>query len=42
MPTSLLENALIVEVASGSQILIQENMKDFVFEIEGKKFSVNL
>ncbi|KAI3685705.1 hypothetical protein L6452_34962 [Arctium lappa] len=42
MPTNSVENALVVEIANGEQVLIRDVLKDCTLSIEGKKFLINL
>ncbi|KAI3728937.1 hypothetical protein L6452_17582 [Arctium lappa] len=42
MPTSSLEEALVVEIANGSQVVICDVLKGCTLDVEGKKFSINL
>ncbi|XP_024974913.1 uncharacterized protein K02A2.6-like [Cynara cardunculus var. scolymus] len=41
-PPSTLEDALIIEIANGSQVLVHEIVRDCVLGIEGKEFRVDL
>ncbi|KAI3757641.1 hypothetical protein L6452_05184 [Arctium lappa] len=42
MPTTSLEDALVVEIADGSQVLIREVLKQCTLSIEGREFSIDL
>ncbi|KAI3685864.1 hypothetical protein L6452_35125 [Arctium lappa] len=42
MPTTSLEDALVVEIADGSQVLIRNVLKKCILGIEGKEFSIDL
>ncbi|KAI3746350.1 hypothetical protein L6452_08780 [Arctium lappa] len=42
MPTTSLEDALVVEIADGSQVLIHEVLKQCTLSIEGIEFSIDL
>ncbi|KAI3707652.1 hypothetical protein L6452_26279 [Arctium lappa] len=42
VPTSSLENAIVVELADGDQVVVRDVLKDCKLEIEGKEFPVNL
>ncbi|KAI3771935.1 hypothetical protein L6452_03107 [Arctium lappa] len=42
MPTTSLEDALVVEIADGSQVLIHEVLRQCTLSIEGKEFSIDL
>ncbi|XP_024986562.1 uncharacterized protein LOC112521804 [Cynara cardunculus var. scolymus] len=41
-PPSTLEDALIIEIANGSQVLVREIVRGYVLGIEGKEFWVDL
>ncbi|KAI3747327.1 hypothetical protein L6452_09781 [Arctium lappa] len=42
MSKSSLEDALVVELANGSQVVIRDIVRGCTFEFEGKKFPINL
>ncbi|KAI3716247.1 hypothetical protein L6452_23456 [Arctium lappa] len=42
MSMSMLENAVVVEIANGGQVLIRSILKDCMLELKGKKFPINL
>ncbi|KAI3715724.1 hypothetical protein L6452_22710 [Arctium lappa] len=42
MPTTSLEDALVVEIADGSQVLIRDVLKKCTLGIEGRDFSIDL
>ncbi|KAI3702884.1 hypothetical protein L6452_28637 [Arctium lappa] len=42
MSKSMLENAVVVEIANGGQVLIHNILKDCILELKGKKFPINL
>ncbi|KAI3718153.1 hypothetical protein L6452_19006 [Arctium lappa] len=42
MPTTSLEDALVVEIADGSQVLIHEVLRQCTLSIEGREFSIDL
>ncbi|KAI3771892.1 hypothetical protein L6452_03063 [Arctium lappa] len=42
MSMSMLENAVVVEIANGGQVLIRSILKDCILELKGKKFPINL
>ncbi|KAI3681175.1 hypothetical protein L6452_35960 [Arctium lappa] len=42
MPTTSLENALVVEIADGSQVLIRDVLKKCALGIEGREFPIDL
>ncbi|KAI3715505.1 hypothetical protein L6452_22489 [Arctium lappa] len=42
MPTTSLEDALVVEIADGSQVLIHDVLKQCTLSIEGIEFSIDL
>ncbi|KAI3669693.1 hypothetical protein L6452_41033 [Arctium lappa] len=42
MPTTSLEDALVVEIADGSQVLIHDVLKQCTLSIEGREFSIDL
>ncbi|KAI3745676.1 hypothetical protein L6452_08080 [Arctium lappa] len=42
MPTNSLENALVVEIANGSQVLIRDVLKKCALGIEGREFPIDL
>ncbi|KAI3684866.1 hypothetical protein L6452_34093 [Arctium lappa] len=42
MPTNSLENALVVEIANGSQVLIRDVLRECTLGIEGKEFLIKL
>ncbi|KAI3678392.1 hypothetical protein L6452_37682 [Arctium lappa] len=42
MPTTSLEDALVVEIADGSQVLIHEVLKQCTLSIEGREFPIDL
>ncbi|KAI3707648.1 hypothetical protein L6452_26275 [Arctium lappa] len=42
VPTSSLENGIVVELADDDQVVVRDVLKDCKLEIEGKEFPVNL
>ncbi|KAI3747092.1 hypothetical protein L6452_09537 [Arctium lappa] len=42
MSKSMLEIAVVVEIANGDQVLIHNILKDCILELKGKKFPINL
>ncbi|KAI3735710.1 hypothetical protein L6452_15220 [Arctium lappa] len=42
MPTTSLEDALVVEIADGSQVLVREVLKQCTLSIEGREFTIDL
>ncbi|KAI3673056.1 hypothetical protein L6452_39166 [Arctium lappa] len=42
MPTSSLEDNLVVEIENGGQVVIRMVLKGCVLDVEGKEFSINL
>ncbi|KAI3757372.1 hypothetical protein L6452_04909 [Arctium lappa] len=42
MPTTSLEDALVVKIADGRQVLIREVLKQYALSIEGREFSIDL